>query len=133
MQYGLLGPRRSWRRTGCHNLLAALVGVGNSLSLRPQDYGFMLSLAGIPWLNERMPQVTAWYSCTKPDVGHCFFLLGAQSTRGRGCHLSPYNPSLSTDLCNIYCSGSEENGKFHREEIPLLQFLSDIGEGSLRP
>lgn len=23
----------------------------------------MLSLAGIPWLNERMPQVTAWYSC----------------------------------------------------------------------
>lgn len=44
--------------------------------------------------------------------------------------VSPYNQSLSTDLCNSYCAGSEENGKFHREEVPLLQFLSDIGEGS---
>lgn len=42
-----------------------------------------------------------------------FFLPGAQSTSRRGCCLSQYNPNLSIDLCNIYCSGLEKNGKPH--------------------
>lgn len=54
----------------------ALVGLGNSLSFCPQDYGFMLSLAGISWLKERMPQVTAWYSyrtdCNSQTLGIVF-------------------------------------------------------------
>lgn len=61
-----------------------------------------------------------------------FFLPGAQSTSRRGCCLSQYNPNLSIDLCNIYCSGLEKNGKLHWEEIPFLWFLSDISEGSSR-
>lgn len=39
--------------------------------------------------------------------------------------VSQYNPNLSVDLCNIYCSGLEKNGKLHWEEIPILWFLSD--------
>lgn len=96
----------------------------------------MLSLAGISWLKERMPQVTAWYSyradSNSQTLGIVFSSLVPRAPVGEVA-VSPYNPSLSTDLCNSYCAGSEENGKFHREEVPLLQFLSDIGEGSSRP
>lgn len=44
--------------------------------------------------------------------------------------LSQYNPNLSIDLCNVYCSGLEKNGKLLWEEILFLWFLSDISKGS---
>lgn len=64
---GELAVTTSWRPGGLRKL---------SLSFCPQDYGFMLSLAGISWLKERMPEVTAWYSyrtdCNSQTLGIVF-------------------------------------------------------------
>lgn len=45
--------------------------------------------------------------------------------------LSQYNPSLSLDLCNIYCSGLEPM-EVHTGKKPFLRFFSDISKESLR-
>lgn len=95
------------------------------------------------WENAPSP-ATTWYSCradTKShNPGHCFFFFlfyGFFSPPSMvlrapvGKLLSQYNPSLSLDLCNIYCSGLEPR-EVHTGKKPFLWFFSDISEESLR-
>lgn len=83
----------------------ALVGLGNYLSLCPQDYGFMLSLADVSWLNERMPQVTTWYSCRTDSnsqaLGIVFFSLVLRAPVGEAA-ISLRTIQVCLQTCAIF-------------------------------
>lgn len=118
VQYGLLVPgecgelalRTSWCSGG---LREPSLPLSLELWLAAQPCRYPLAELGKPKFYRVTGILVGLTLKTKPWA--LFFLPGAQSTSGRGCCVSQCNPNLSVDLCNIYCSGLEKNGK-----LPLV-------------
>lgn len=111
-------------------------------SLHPRDSGWLVSLARYSlaeWENAPSSAgllgilVGLTLKATILGIVFVFVFFSSLVLRAPvGKLLSQYNPSLSVDLCNIYCSGLEPMEIHTGKKSPFLRFFSDISEGSLR-